>query len=154
MLFTGKQIFVLCIFYFFFLTRVASAQDVTAELAPDIRGLLQKEMVQVDVAMKVIHGAIVRGDHEVVDKKGREIHDSFILQQSITPDQRKALKAAVPDEFLKLDQRFHVLASQLSDAGSRKNTEDQLKIFGQLTQACVMCHSGHASERFQGFDSR
>ncbi|MDO8863624.1 hypothetical protein Q6D67_18180 [Haliea sp. E1-2-M8] len=154
MIFTNKRFLALCILCLAFLAQAASAQDVTAELTPEIRGLLQKEMVQVDAAMKVIHGAIIRGDHEVVEKQGKAIHDSFILQQSITPEERKALKAAVPDEFLKLDQGFHELAVQLSESGGRKDTADQLKIFGQLTQACVTCHSRHVSERFGGFNTQ
>ncbi|MFO7550888.1 MAG: hypothetical protein R6W80_05750 [Haliea sp.] len=111
-------------------------------------------MVQIDAAMQVIHGAIVRGEHEVVEKQGMAIHDSFILQQSITPEQRKALKAAVPDGFLQLDQGFHALAARLSDSGGRKDTAAQLQIFGELTQTCVTCHSRYVSERFDGLDKQ
>lgn len=154
MIFTNKRIFVLGTLCLSIMAHAASAQDVTGVLPPEVRSLLQKEMVQIDAAMKVIHGSIVRGEHEVVEKQGKAIHDSFILQQSITPEGRKALKNAVPDEFLQLDQGFHALAAQLSDSGSRKDTAAQLKIFGQLTQACVSCHSRYVSERFDGLDAQ
>lgn len=154
MTFPIKQIFILGTLCLSILAQPASAQDVTAELPPEIRSLLQEEMVQIDAAMKVIHGSIVRGEHEVVEKQGKAIHDSFILQQSLTPEGRKALKNAVPDEFLQLDQGFHALAAELSSSGGRKDTAAQLKIFGQLTQACVSCHSRYVSERFDGFDAQ
>ncbi len=154
MIFTNKRLFALGTLCLTFLSQSASAQDVTAELPPEVRSLLQREMVQIDAAMKSIHGAIVRGDHDVVEKQGKAIHDSFILQQSITPEGRKALKNAVPEGFLQLDQGFHALAAQLSDSGGRKDTAAQLKIFGQLTQACVTCHSHYVYERFGGLDTQ
>lgn len=154
MTFTNKRLFALGTLCLSFLAQPASAQDVTAELPPEVRSLLQKEMVEIDAAMQVIHGAIVRGEHEVVEKQGKAIHDSFILQQSITPEQRTALKAAVPDGFLQLDQGFHALAARLSDSGGRKDTAAQLQLFGQLTQACVSCHSRYVSERFDGFGAQ
>lgn len=132
------------------LAQPVTAQDVTAELPSELRALLQEEMVQVDAAMKSIHGAIIRGNHKLVEKKGRAIHDSFILEQSMTPEKRKALKAAVPKEFLKLDQQFHQLAARLADSGAARDTAKQQEIFGQMTQACVTCHSRYVSERFDG----
>ncbi|QIB66535.1 cytochrome c [Kineobactrum salinum] len=154
MIFTSKRFFAIGALCLSCLAQAASAQDVTAELPPEVRSLLQKEMLQIDAAMKVIHGSIVRGEHEVVEKQGKAIHDSFILQQSITPEGRKALKNAVPEGFLQLDQGFHALAAQLSDSGGREDTAAQLKIFGQLTQACVTCHSRYVSERFDGLDAQ
>jgi cytochrome c556 len=132
----------------------ASAHDVTADLPPGVRGLLQQEMVQVDAAMKTVHGAIIRGDHETVKEQGRMIHDSFILEQSMTPEKRQALKAAVPAEFLELDQEFHGLAARLADSGRTGNTARQQEIFGQMTQACVTCHSRYVRGRFDGLDGQ
>lgn len=136
------------------LAQPAAARDVTAELPSELRALLQKEMVQVDAAMKSIHGAIIRGNHQVVKEKGRAIHESFILEQSMTPEKRKALKSAVPKKFLKLDQQFHQLAARLADSGGAKDTARQQKIFGQMTQACVTCHSRYVSDRFDGLDGQ
>lgn len=136
------------------LTQPVAAQDVTTELPEEVRALLQEEMVQVQAAMKSIHGAIVRGQHEVVREKGQAIHDSFILKQSMTPDMRQTLKAAAPKEFLKLDQKFHKLAARLSESGKEEETGKQLEIFGKMTQACVTCHSRYVSDRFDGLRQR
>lgn len=154
MIIANKRLLALCALGLAFLAPPVPAQDVTADLPPELRELLQKEMVQVDAAMKAIHGAIIRGDHETVEEQGQAIHDSFILKQSMTPEKRKALKAAVPGEFLKLDQEFHELAARLSGSGSKQDTADQLKIFGEMSQACVACHSRHVSERFGGLNGQ
>jgi DNA-binding GntR family transcriptional regulator len=136
------------------LAQPAPAKDVTSELPGEVRALLQKEMVEVQAAMKSIHGAIVRGRHEVVKEKARAIHESFILKQSMTSDMRKKLKAAVPKEFLKLDQKFHKLAARLSESGKAEDTGKQLDIFGNMTRTCVTCHSRYVNDRFEGLRQR
>jgi hypothetical protein len=67
---------------------------------------------------------------------------------------RKTLKSAAPKGFLKLDQEFHELAAQLSESGKAKDTGKQLEVFGQMTQACVTCHSRYVSSRFDGLKQR
>lgn len=69
----------------FFVAPPALAEDVTAALPSEIRTLLQQEMLEIDAVMKEIHGAIVRGGHEVVAAKGQAIHDSFILKKIHDP---------------------------------------------------------------------
>ena len=128
----------------------AQAEDVTSELNPKLRGLLQKEMVGIEAAMKEVYSAIIRGNHEVVQEKGQAIHDSFILKQEMTKEDRKALKASVPKPFLKLDQKFHRQASKLAEAGGEKNTRKQKQFFDRMTDACVSCHSRFVNDRFSG----
>ncbi|KAA8983531.1 cytochrome c [Halospina sp. K52047b] len=130
----------------------AQAEDVTSELTPKLRGLLQKEMVGIEAAMKEVYSAIIRGNHEVVQEKGQAIHDSFILDQELTQEDRKTLKASVPKAFLKLDQKFHKQAAQLSEAGNAENTRKQKKVFDQMTNSCVSCHSRFVNERFSGLN--
>ena len=150
--FHHKKLSTFCALSLCFMAPPVLAQDVTVGLPSEIRALLQQEMVQVDAAMKAIHGAIVRGDHEVVATKGQAIHDSFILKKSMTPGERKTLKAAVPKEFLELDQEFHQLAADLSGGGDNRNTAEQMRSFAQMTQACVTCHSRYVSARFNGLE--
>ncbi|PAU81716.1 hypothetical protein CK501_00770 [Halovibrio salipaludis] len=128
----------------------AMAEDVTSELNPKLRGLLQQEMVGIEAAMKEIYSAIIRGNHEVVKEKGQAIHDSFILAQELTDEDRQALKAAVPRAFLKLDQKFHKQAGKLANAGVEKNTRKQKQLFDRMTESCVSCHSRFVDERFSG----
>ena len=126
----------------------AAAEDVTSELNPKLRGLLQKEMIGIEAAMKDIYSAIIRGNHGLVNEKGQAIHDSFILAQELTDEDRQALKAAVPRAFLKLDQKFHKQAEKLAEAGKEKNTGKQKQLFDRMTDACVSCHSRFVNERF------
>lgn len=128
----------------------AMGEDVTSELNPKLRALLQREMVQVEAAMTAIYSAMIRGDHEQVREKGQAIHESFILSQELTDEDRKALKSAVPADFLKLDQAFHKQAASLAESAERRDMRQQLKIFGQMTESCVACHSRYVSERFEG----
>lgn len=139
-----------CLIAFTLTVLPAQAEDVTSELDPKLRGLLQKEMIGIESAMKEIYSAIIRGNHDVVEKKGQAIHDSFILAQELTDADRKALKAAVPMAFLKLDQKFHGQAAELSEAGSEKNTRKQKQLFDRMTNSCVSCHSRFVNERFSG----
>lgn len=131
-------------------TAPALAEDVTPELNPKLRGLLQKEMVGIEAAMKEVYSAIIRGNHEVVQEKGQAIHDSFILAQELTDEDRKALKAAVPKGFLKLDQAFHKQAAKLAESGQQQKTRQQKKLFDQMTESCVACHTQYVDERFSG----
>lgn len=134
------------------ITTPVHAEDVTSELNPKLRGLLQQEMIGVEAAMKQVYSAIIRGNHEVVQEKGKAIHDSFILDQELTDQDRKDLKAAVPKPFLKLDQTFHRQAEKLAQAGSKKNTRKQKQLFDRMTNSCVNCHSRFVDERFSGLN--
>lgn len=127
-----------------------AAEPVGPELTPKLRGLLIKEMVQIDQAMQEIFSAIVRGQHATVADKGQAIHDSFILKQSLTKEDRQDLKAAVPPEFLQMDAHLHELSASLAEAGRSEDTPRQLELFSRMTDACVACHSTYTTDRFPG----
>ncbi|MGC3872524.1 hypothetical protein ACPF7Z_04550 [Halomonas sp. GXIMD04776] len=129
---------------------VLAAEPVGPKLTEKLRGLLVKEMIEIEAAMKETYGAIIQGKHEEVAQKGQAIHDSFILEQSLTEQDRQDLKAAVPKEFLQMDQRFHQLSASLVEAGKQKNTEEQLETFNRMTESCVACHSRYVTDRFEG----
>lgn len=126
----------------------AAAEPVGAELTQKLRGLLVREMVAIEAAMKDTYSAIIRGDHATVGDKGQAIHDSFILEQSLTPQDRRDLKAAVPPEFLRMDKRFHQLSGSLAEAGRQQDTQAQIKFFSRMTETCVACHSRYVTDRF------
>lgn len=125
------------------------ADDAVADLDPAIRGLLQQEMTEVDAAMKEIYTAMTQGKHNIVEEKGQAIHDSFILAQSLSEEDRQALKSTLPKGFLELDQRFHRLAAELSKSGMSRDTTRQQQLFGEMTDACITCHQRYAGERFE-----
>lgn len=128
---------------------VNAAEPVGPELTPKLRGLLVKEMIEVEAAMQETYSAIVQGNHAEVAQKGQAIHDSFILEQSLTEQDRQDLKAAVPTEFLQMDERLHRLSASLAEAGRQENTREQVNIFSRMTESCVACHSRYVTDRFE-----
>ena len=131
-------------------TQSLAAEPVTPKLTDKLRGLLQEEMRSVQGAMTSIHSAIVMGRHQDVATKAQQIHDSFILQQSLTEQDRKDLMTAVPKGFIKLDKQFHKLAASLAKAGRDQNTVEQRKLFDNMTGNCIQCHGKYVSNRFPG----
>lgn len=131
-------------------TSSLAAEPVTPKLTDKLSQLLQKEMRAVQGGMGAIHSAMVMGQHESVAENAQQIHDSFILQQELTEQDRKDLMSAVPKGFIKLDKEFHKLAASLADAGRNQNTEKQRKLFDKMTGTCIQCHSQYVSDRFPG----
>lgn len=127
-----------------------AAEPVTPKLTDKLSQLLKEEMRSVQAAMTAIHSAMVMGQHETVAENAQRIHDSFILAQSMTDQDRKDLMSAVPEDFVKLDQEFHELSASLAEAGRNENTEQQHKLFGEMTRNCIQCHSTYVSDRFPG----
>lgn len=133
---------------------VIAAEPVGPGLTAKLRGLLVMEMVQIEAAMRDTYGAIIRGNHATVAQKGQAIHDSFILGQSLTEQDHRDLEAAVPEEFLQMDERFHELAASLAEAGAQKNAQKQVEVFSRMTESCVVCHSLYATDRFGGLQNQ
>lgn len=131
-------------------TSLLAAEPVTPKLTDKLSRLLQEEMRSVQAAMTSIHSAIVMGQHEEVAKSARQIHDSFILQQALTEQDRKDLMSAVPEGFIKLDKEFHQLSASLAEAGRDKDTSEQHELFSKMTGNCIQCHSTYVSDRFPG----
>nr|WP_298413735.1 hypothetical protein [uncultured Halomonas sp.] len=133
---------------------VIAAEPVGPELTDKLRGLLVREMVEIESAMQETYSAIIQGRHDEVAQKGQAIHDSFILEQSLTEQDEQDLMAAVPEEFLQMDERLHQLAASLAEAGKQKNTEKQLETYNRMTESCVACHSRYVTDRFEGLQGQ
>lgn len=133
---------------------VFAAQPVGPDLTEKLRGLLVKEMVEVEATMQETYSAIIQGRHDEVAQKGQAIHDSFILEQSLTKQDREDLKAAVPEAFLQMDTHFHQLAASLAEAGKEQNTQAQVSTFSRMTESCVACHSRYVTDRFEGLEGQ
>ena len=134
-------------------TSSLAAEPVTPKLTDKLSQLLQKEMRAVQGGMASIHSAMVMGQHESVAENAQQIHDSFILQQELTEQDRKDLMSAVPKGFIKLDKEFHKLAASLAEAGRDKDTKKQQKLFNKMTGNCIQCHGKYVSDRFPGVKS-
>ena len=140
-------------------TGIAMAQDsvpvnVGDKLPSNVRALLIQEMQAVLTASQAIMAGIVKGQHQLVAEKADAIHNSFILKQEMTPEDRKALIAAVPAAFVQRDQAFHKLSADLAAAARAEDQAQERALFGQMVEACTGCHSRYAGARFPGLKSR
>lgn len=127
-----------------------AAEPVGPKLTPKLRDLLRQEMTEVLIASQDILGALATGDHATVAGQAQQIHDSFILQQSLTEQDRQDLMTAVPPEFVELDRAFHETSAELAAAARAEDVGQELSAFDQMTEACTACHGRFASDRFPG----
>jgi hypothetical protein len=127
-----------------------SESSLGSRLPPNVRALLIQEMNAILAASHTILEAIVRGQHEVVAEQATLIHDSFILEQQMTPADRMALEEAATPSFIEKDEAFHALSEQLAKAAARSDHPAERRIFAQMLDACADCHAEHASDRFPG----
>jgi hypothetical protein len=121
---------------------------VSPELTPKLRDLLRKEMLSVEEASKQILSALIAGDDARVADLAQQIHDSFILQQSMTPQDKQDLMSVVSKDFVTRDRAFHQLAASLAEAARDGNRTRQHEQFGQMIDACTACHALYATDRF------
>ncbi|MFX0546597.1 cytochrome c [Roseovarius sp. S1116L3] len=129
----------------------ASAQEVqpvSPELTPKLRDLLRKEMQSIEEASQQILSHLIAGEDAEVADVAQQIHDSFILQQSMTPEDKKDLMAGVPEEFVTRDRAFHALSADLAQAARDGDRAAQHQKFGQMIEACTACHALYATDRF------
>lgn len=136
----------------------APAQEAEPETGPvgpklteKLRDMLRREMNAILGASLQIQDALVRGDDARVAELAQSIHDSFILAQEMTPEDRDALRAAVPAAFVQRDQAFHTLTGDLAAAGRAGDDTRQRRLFGEMVKACAACHERYATDRFPGF---
>lgn len=118
------------------------------DLTPKLRDLLRQEMLSVEQASKDILSALIAGNDTRVAELAQQIHDSFILQQSMTPEDKQDLLAAVPEDFVARDRAFHALSADLALAGRDRDREAQHVEFGRMIEACTACHARYATDRF------
>ena len=127
---------------------VRAAEPVAPRLTPRLQKLFAEEMNAILQACQQIIPPLVAGDHAMVEKQARAIHDSFILEKNLTAQDRKHLETAVPQAFLDMDGAFHRVAAKLAEAAQRKDTDLQIHYFGLLLEYCGTCHRRYASDKF------
>jgi hypothetical protein len=128
-----------------------SAEPVWPKLTPKLQELLQKEMMSVHEASQEILTATIAGNDERVAELAQRIDDSFILEQSMTPEDKADLMAAVPEGFVKMDRAFHEISAKLAQAAREKDKAGQHATFARMIEACSACHSQYATDRFPDF---
>jgi len=122
----------------------------TAALSSETRTLLIQEMQAISDAMGRIHTAVVTGDHATVAEEARNIHDSFVLAQELTKEQRTEIRTTLPAGFVAADWVLHELSGKLTQAGERNDPALERLWYEEMTRACQACHEEYASGRFPG----
>ena len=125
-------------------------EPVGPRFTPKLRDTLRGEMGHVLGASQDILAALVAGDHATVAERAQNIHDSFILEQSLTEQDLRDLEQAVPPAFLELDRAFHVTAANLAVAARAGDAAREAELFGRMVQDCTICHGRFAADRFPG----
>lgn len=136
-----------------FLSSGAIAEEVVGveSLSTEVRALLKKEMVAVDLAMKEIISANAEGDSAKIAVIAKQIQNSFILKQSLTKHQKHELHSKLTKDFISQDQEFHYMAGMLAHAADMKKPELINFYYSKLFEACSSCHKAHAIHRFPQF---
>ena len=117
-------------------------------LSPELRKLLSKEMVALQSGMMAVIPAYVSGHWSEIEAIGHKMKGSYILKQSLSEEQMHELHSKLPQDFIKLDQRFHYLAGMLSHAAQNKKPELVGFYFAELSESCLACHSQFATHKF------
>ena len=121
-------------------------------LSPELRALLQQEMLAIDAGMKAIVDFNAAGDTQQISKVAKQMQASFVLKKNLTPTQRKELHNKLTADFIQQDEAFHYNAGMLAHAAEKNKTELMGFYYGKLFDACASCHQAHAQHRFTHFD--
>ena len=128
-----------------------NTEPVSPKLTPKLQDLLRKEMLSINEASQQILASMVAGDDARVAELAQQIHDSFILRQSMTPEDKADLMAAVPEGFVQQDRAFHEISAALAEAARSGDRMRQQEQFGRMVEACSACHAQYATDRFPNF---
>ncbi|SHE66814.1 hypothetical protein SAMN04487965_0392 [Microbulbifer donghaiensis] len=147
---------------FFFLTvltfavgadtsKEASAEKDNIQLSPELMELLRAEMRALLGAVQIIPVGIATADWETVADTSAQIRGSYILNQKITPDQKKELASSLPEHFKRMDSYFHLQAMKLEDAAMNHDADLSTFYYYRLIETCTACHSIYATSKFPNF---
>lgn len=126
-----------------------SAQQIS--LPSPYLDLLRKEMQQIESGMQLLLDYLARGEADKASNIALQIHDSFILKQSLSKEDLQELISLLPQGFVETDRNFHRKAKQLAEEIGRDDFNAAAELYGKMVQECVTCHSQYAKEKFTGF---
>lgn len=119
-------------------------------LPANLLHLLQQEMQQIESGMQLLLDYLARGEAQNAADIAMQIHDSFILKQSLSQQELQQLVSILPTGFVHMDRAFHSNAKKLAEAAQQNDFTTSIKIYGDRAQACVSCHAQYAPEKFPG----
>lgn len=128
----------------------AAPASPTQQLPAELRSVFLAEMRHLEAELQMLTSAVARGDWEAVGVSADRIRSAFILERDLTDDQRRTLRATLPDDFVALDHRFHRTAERVAEAARAQDAEVAGFFTWQLLDACTGCHARYARHRFPG----
>ena len=131
--------------------QAADRQPLRLDLSDDTRNLLKQEMTHVKTAMESLVFDVASANWDKIAETGHNIKNSYILKQKLSKQQMHELHMALPDDFQKLDEKFHYYAGMLAHAA--KEHDMQLVQFYRykMNESCTECHARYSGETFTGF---
>ena len=123
-------------------------------LSPELRGLLVKEMLSLQSGMQAIIPAYASGNWSEIALIAEQMEHSYILQQSLTDEQKKELHSSLSDSFIGLDKQFHYLSGMLKHVAKKEKSELVGFYFSKLNDSCADCHARFATYRFPAFEKK
>lgn len=121
------------------------------DLSPELAELLRAEMRALLSGIQSLPVGIATADWENVAGIGAQIKASYILDQKLTPVQRKELATSLPEHFKRLDAQFHAEAGKLEAAAEHHDAQLSAFHFYRLIETCTACHALYAPSRYPGF---
>ena len=122
-------------------------------LSNDLTELLRAEMRALLNGVQSLAAGIAIADWKTVANTSSKIRASYILDQKLTPAQKKELTTSLPEHFKRLDSHFHLEAKKLEVAAANHDPELSAFHYYRLIETCTTCHTIYAQSRFPGFSS-
>lgn len=120
-------------------------------LSPGTLALLRAEMVEIAGGVQGIALALASADWHTIAKTAERIRASYVMEQSLSPEQAAELEQQLPEAFRQLDSAFHQRAEKLAIAARSGDAELVAHHYARLMEGCVSCHAAYATARFPGF---
>lgn len=135
---------------------LVSAQEVPVaksdlELSPELMELLRAEMRALLSGVQSLPVGIATADWKSVADASGQIGASYILDQKLTPAQKKELNTSLPEHFKRLDAHFHLEAKKLEAAAANHDAQLSAFHYYRLIETCTACHTIYAPSKFPGF---
>ena len=117
-------------------------------LPPELKMLLNQEMLEIQSAMQQLIPLMATGNSEKTAELAQQIKQSFILKKSLSPEELKQLVKLLPAHFVQLDRAFHSNAGKLAESARQSDFVESGKIYGTMVSGCINCHTQFAPTRF------
>lgn len=121
------------------------------QLSTGVIELLRAEMRALLTGIQSLPAAIVTADWKTVADTSKILRGSYLLEQKLTPGQRKELSTSLPEHFKRLDADFHLEAGKLEAAALNHDAQLSSFHFYRLIETCTACHTLYAPTRFPNF---